>query len=55
MVHSTLLRLAQEAKKAAPKPRLRKAAIELSDAAIERLKHLLENRGKVSKFFFFFA
>jgi hypothetical protein len=48
MVHRTLLlQLAEAVKKAAPKPRLRKAAVELTDKATERIKSLLENRHKV--------
>jgi hypothetical protein len=47
MVHRTLLQLAEAVSKAAPKPRLRKAAVELTDKATERIKTLLENRHKV--------
>jgi len=47
MVHRTLLQLAEAVTKAAPKPRLRKAAVELTDKATERIKTLLENRHKV--------
>ena len=46
MVHSSLLALAQAARRAAPRPR--KAAIELTEAAMERVKTLLELRHKVS-------
>jgi hypothetical protein len=49
MVHRTLLQLAEAVSKAAPKPRLRKAAVELTDKATERIKSLLENRHKVGK------
>lgn len=47
MVHRTLQQLAEVAKRAAPKPWLRKAAVELTDAAVDRIKNLLENRHKV--------
>ena len=47
MVASALARLAEAAKRAAPSPRARKAALELTDAAVERIKVLLEKRGKV--------
>ena len=42
-----MLALAQAARRAAAAPRPRKAAIELTDAAIERVKNLLELRHKV--------
>ena len=45
MVHSSLVALAQAARRAAPRPR--KAALELTDAAVERVKGLLEKRNKV--------
>lgn len=48
MVHGSLfLRVAEAAKKAPVRPRLRKAAIELTDSAIARIKELLKNREKV--------
>ena len=45
MVHSSLAALAQAVRRAAPRPR--KAALELTDAAVERIKGLLEKRNKV--------
>ena len=48
MVHRTLLQLAEAVTRAAPKPRLRKAAVEITEAAIGRIKSLLENREKVT-------
>jgi hypothetical protein len=45
MVHSSLVALAQAARRAALRPR--KAALELTDAAVERVKGLLEKRNKV--------
>jgi hypothetical protein len=49
MVHGSLflLRVAEAAKKASARPRLRKAAIELTDGAVARIKELLKNREKV--------
>ncbi len=49
MVHGSLFRrIAEVAKRSAPaRPRLRKAAIELTDGAIARIKELLGNREKV--------
>lgn len=44
MVHSSLVALAQAARRAALRPR--KAALELTDAAVERVKGLLEKRNK---------
>lgn len=48
MVLRSLVRLAETVRKAnPPKPRLRKAAVELTDTALQRIKELLENRHKV--------
>lgn len=47
MVLRSLVRLAETVRKAnPPKPRLRKAAVELTDTALQRIKELLENRHK---------
>jgi len=48
----SLVRLAETVRKAPPKPRLRKAAVELTDTALQRIKELLENRHKVLLVFF---
>lgn len=45
---TSLVRLAEAVKKTARQPRLRKAALELSESAVGRLRHLLDARGKVS-------
>lgn len=47
MVHSGLVALAQAARQAGRAARPRKAAIELTDAAVARIKELLEKRHKV--------
>lgn len=47
MVHGSLAALAQAARRAAAAPRPRKAALELTDAAVERIKALLGKRNKV--------
>ena len=46
MVHGSLATLAQAARRAAA-PRPRKAVLELTDAAVERVKSLLSKRHKV--------
>jgi len=46
MVHASVALLAEAVKKTRSQPRLRKAAVELTDAATERIKYLLENRHK---------
>ena len=46
MVHSSLTALAQAVRRAVPRPR--KAALELTEAAVGRVKGLLEQRNKVS-------
>lgn len=47
MVHSSLLALAQAAKRAATAPRSRKSAVDLTEAAVHRIKQLLDVREKV--------
>lgn len=47
MVHGGLAALAQAARRVAAAPRPRKAALELTDAAVERVKELLHKRNKV--------
>lgn len=47
MVHGSLAALAVVARRAAAAPRPRKAALELTDAAVERVKMLLDKRNKV--------
>ena len=47
MVSGSLAALAEAVKQAARQPRARKAAIELTDAAAERVRRLLEQRHKV--------
>eukprot|EP00887_Chlorella_sp_A99_P004519 scaffold34.g4519.t1 len=46
MVHGSLAALTQAVKQAARAPRPRRAAIELTDAAVSRIKQLLEKRHK---------
>lgn len=46
-MHGSLARLAQAARRAAAAPRPRKAALELTDAAAERIRALLAKRDKV--------
>lgn len=46
MVHGSLAALAVVARRAAGAPRPRKAALELTDAAVERVKMLLDKRNK---------
>lgn len=49
-MHGSLARLAQAARRAAAAPRLpRKAALELTDAAAERIRALLSKRDKVRR------
>lgn len=48
MVHAAFAQLAEAVRKVPARPRLRKAAVELTDAAVQRVKKLLENRHKVS-------
>lgn len=47
MVHGTLSALAVVARRAAAAPRPRKAVLELTDAAAERIRSLLAKRDKV--------
>lgn len=47
MVHGTLGALAAVARRAAAAPRPRKAVLELTDAAAERIRSLLSKRDKV--------
>ena len=47
MVSGSLAALAEAVKQAARQPRARKAALELTDAAAERVRRLLEQRHKV--------
>lgn len=47
MVHGSLAALAVVARRAEGAPRPRKAALELTDAAVERVKMLLDKRNKV--------
>jgi iron-sulfur cluster assembly protein len=47
MVHATLVLLAEAAKQTLIQPRVKKAAIELTAAAAERVKQLLGTRHKV--------
>ena len=47
MVLGSLVRLAETVRKTPAKPRLRKAAVELTEPALKRIKDLLENRHKV--------
>ena len=47
MVHGSLAALSVVARRAAAAPRPRKAALELTDAAVERIKGLLDKRNKV--------
>lgn len=49
MVHGSLAALAVVARRAAGAPRPRKAALELTDAAVERVKMLLDKRNKVRR------
>lgn len=46
MVHSSLAVLAQAARRAAAAPRPRKAVLEMTDTAVERVKALLDKRNK---------
>lgn len=55
MVRLSLLALAEAVVKEARKPRIQKQAIELTDAAANRIRQLLEMRHKVCAFFVCFA